>query len=116
MIVFRTDMLRKGIVIHETTHAIDDMLAPDDPDKSKEPEILSRKDPEIKKLYEEFMQRVKVDPKADWSDMNYAQTDAGEYLAMASEMYYGGEYTKEILRKADPGIFNYVRKMMNDKN
>ncbi|MDQ7822276.1 MAG: hypothetical protein RDV48_05730 [Candidatus Eremiobacteraeota bacterium] len=127
-------------ITHETAHAVDDLLEADYPSKeSPTSEFMSFKDETLKSLYNSYNERCdnysregisrigfpsatagdaqggslageqKENPQ--WS--GYARTNESEYFAEGMMKYTAGGEAKEGFKKADPDLYAFVEKKMD---
>lgn len=104
-----------GTVIHEFGHTIDDSL---EPDLDGKPVLRSQVDPELGKLYNNYLERCQNRSWTDrlwgstqWSE--YATTNVQEYLAEGVRLFATSSRSHQKLAKSDPALSNYIKQVLH---
>ncbi len=104
-----------GTLIHEFGHTIDDSL---EPDLDGKPVLRSHVDPELGKLYSNYVDRCKSRGWADrlwgstqWSE--YATTNVQEYLAEGVRLFATSSRSHQKLAKSDPALSSYIEQVLH---
>jgi hypothetical protein len=115
--------LNKGNYIHELTHALDDIMVPDN---SLDKTDCISDDPELEKLYENYKKRtssplvnIQLDEMKPYSGKTWehkAKEHKREYLAYATQYYLSDPLSKRKLAKNDPEMFQYVTEFLEKAN
>jgi hypothetical protein len=108
MVVPRDYMGHTGVVTHELGHAIDDAMKSDQGSHI----WLSEDDRECKKIFDDYLVRVKTDPGMQWNGPNTAP-NVVEYFAEGLRVYHSSMEERAKLRRLDPDLSRYVEKSMD---
>ncbi|MDQ7826408.1 MAG: hypothetical protein RDV48_26635 [Candidatus Eremiobacteraeota bacterium] len=127
-------------ISHETAHGVDDLLEADQPSGGyMGNEMMSFKDETLKMLYAAYNQRcdtyendassqagtglagiggiqdgkgaVNESKNPNWS--SYARTNESEYFAEGMMKYTAGKDSREAFKNADPDLYGFVEKKMD---
>lgn len=101
--VFISQYRLDGTVIHETAHALDNVMA-------QGTQFSSQASPGLRTAYQDYAQRVHQAPSSDWDAQYqaYAATNVLEFTAEATRMYLQSDATRTQLHALDPETYQAI--------
>jgi hypothetical protein len=71
---------------------------------------------DLDRLYQGYMQRTSSDEgRKQYLFSDYARTSRDEYVAEGVSWYMQGDEQRRELETKDPGLYSYVRTLVNEK-
>jgi len=109
--VFLSRYRLDGTVIHETAHALDNVM-------TQKGDWWSDDVAQMQRAFDGYRQRVERNPAADWDSQYaaYAARDVLEFTAEGTRMYLEGDETRRRLQTMDPVAFRAIAGFLSAAN